>query len=316
MARPLPPWPRRVSNRFSSCTPTTRDSVLGGVGDRELSRLLDIGLSQQLDYYTEYIDLARFPDQQYQAGFREFLRLKYSAQRFDVVIAVEEASLEFVNKNRDELFPGVPVVFFALDPDTRRMTNSTGVLAELGFSRTLTLATALQPDIQQVFVVSGASARDRFYESLARKQSPLARPGCHDHLSVRSAGQGARGARVGIAATFDHLLPARVAGRRRRERETAGVSGPPRDHREPTDLLLGRLHHGSWCRGWQPAPSRKRGGRAGAAGLEGVAGPGRPTASPSLRPGSTSLRSIGASWNVGTSTKDACPPVRSSSFES
>ena len=76
-----------------------------------------------------------------------------------------------MNRNRDELFPGVPVVFFALDPDTRRMTNSTGVLAELGFSRTLALAAALQPEIEQVFVVSGASARDRFYEGLARKQS-------------------------------------------------------------------------------------------------------------------------------------------------
>ena len=56
---------------------TTRDSLLGGVGDHELSRLLDNGLSQQLDYYTEYIDLGRFPDQRYRAGFREFLRVKY-----------------------------------------------------------------------------------------------------------------------------------------------------------------------------------------------------------------------------------------------
>jgi len=149
---------------------TTRDSILGGAGDRDLSRLLDDGLSHRLDYYNEYIDLARFSDPQYQAGFREFLRFKYRAQHFDVVIAVEEGSLEFVNKHRDALFPGVPVVFFALDPATRRMTNSTGVLAELGLGRTLTLAAALQPETQQVFVVSGASARDRFYEGLARQQ--------------------------------------------------------------------------------------------------------------------------------------------------
>ena len=88
------------------------------------------------------------------------------------MIAIEEASIEFVNQNRGELFPGVPVVFFALDPGTRRMTNSTGVFGEWAFNRTLTLAMALQPDIKQVFVVSGASARDRFYESLARRQSP------------------------------------------------------------------------------------------------------------------------------------------------
>ena len=149
---------------------TRRDSLLAGVGDRELARFLGNALSQQLDYYTEYIDLTRFPDPEYQAAFREFLGLKYRDQHFDLLIAVEEASLEFVDKNREKLFPGTPVVFFALSPETRRIANSTGVLAELAFTRTLRLATALQPDIQQVFVVSGASPRDRFYESLARKQ--------------------------------------------------------------------------------------------------------------------------------------------------
>ena len=81
-----------------------------------------------------------------------------------------------MDENRDRLFLDAPVVFLALDPTTRRIANSTGVFAELGFSRTLMLVTALQPDVQQVFVVSGASERDRFYESLARKQFQSLRP--------------------------------------------------------------------------------------------------------------------------------------------
>src|SRR5262245_28233844 len=149
---------------------TSRDSVLAAGRDRELSRLLNEGSARSLDYYTEYIDLTRFPDEQYQAGFRNFLRLKYRNVRFDVVIAMEEASLEFVEKARKELFPNTPVVFFALHPVTRRPPNSTGVYAEPDFSGTIGLARALQPDIEQVFVVSGASARDRLYKDLARQR--------------------------------------------------------------------------------------------------------------------------------------------------
>ena len=159
---------------------TSRDPVLAGARDRELSRLLNKGLSQPLDYYTEYIDLTRFPDEQYQAGFRNFLRLKYRNVRFDVVIAVEEASLEFVEKARKELFPDTPVVFFALYPVTRRPPNSTGVYAEPDFGGTIGLARALQPDIEQVLVVSGASARDRLFEDLARRRLEL----LDEHLTI------------------------------------------------------------------------------------------------------------------------------------
>ena len=148
---------------------TRQDSTLANA-DRVLSRFLDAGLSQHLDYYTEYLDLATFADQEFQAGIRDFFRVKYGDRRFDVVIAVDEAALEFVDQNRDQLFPGTPVVFFAPNADARRISNSTGVFAEPAFSLTLTLAMSLQPDIRQVFVVSGASARDRSYESLARRQ--------------------------------------------------------------------------------------------------------------------------------------------------
>ena len=54
--------------------------------------------ARDLDYYSEYIDRARFPDAQYKHGFRDFLRLKYKDQRFDVVIAMQDLALEFVGE--------------------------------------------------------------------------------------------------------------------------------------------------------------------------------------------------------------------------
>ena len=41
--------------------------------DRDLQRIIGGGLSGGLDYYSESIDVARFPDDDYQVALREFL---------------------------------------------------------------------------------------------------------------------------------------------------------------------------------------------------------------------------------------------------
>jgi signal transduction histidine kinase len=147
-----------------------RDAQIAIVGERELPRILDDGLAENVDYYSEYIDQARFPDSVYKAAFGDFLRLKYKGVRFDIVIAIHNFALEFVGENRDDLFADVPVVFFAASPVSRRIPNSTGIVAPVNFVATLDLAAELQPDVRQVFVVSGAQSDDRAFESLAREQ--------------------------------------------------------------------------------------------------------------------------------------------------
>jgi signal transduction histidine kinase len=149
---------------------TRRDAQIAVVGDRELPRMLDEGLPQGLDYYSEYIDRARFPDPEYQQAFGDFLRLKYKGQRFDLIIAMSDLALQFIDKTRSELFRETPIVFFSDSLATRRVANSTGVIAELAFSGTVALAVELQPDIRQIFVVSGTEAGDKVFEREARSQ--------------------------------------------------------------------------------------------------------------------------------------------------
>ena len=155
---------------------TRRDALMSVAGDRELPRVIEQGLRHDLQYYSEYIDLGRFPDPAYRAAFRDFLRVKYKGQRFDVVIAIQGAAVEFVSAYRSTLFPDVPVVFLALSPPVHAMVNSTGVVAQPGMARTLTLASALQPEVRNVFVVSGAGGTDKEYERLTRMQLKLVDP--------------------------------------------------------------------------------------------------------------------------------------------
>jgi len=149
---------------------TRRDAQLVVVGDREIPRILAAGLPEGLDYYSEFIDSARFQHEEYQDAFRDFLRLKYADHAFDLVVAMDEIPLQFVTRHRDTLFRGVPVVFFTRVPGARRPSNAAGLIVSTEFTGTITLARTLQPGLRHVFVVSGANDDDVSFESLAREQ--------------------------------------------------------------------------------------------------------------------------------------------------
>jgi signal transduction histidine kinase len=144
---------------------TRRDAQIAVVGERELPRILDKGLNNEVDYYSEYIDRVRFPNPEYRAGFHDFVQVKYQGRRFDLVIAMDEVALEFVATNRTEFFPETPIVYFTSFPDTPRVANSTGILSHVDMQGTVELATTLQPDLQHIFVVSGTQGADQLLEA-------------------------------------------------------------------------------------------------------------------------------------------------------
>jgi signal transduction histidine kinase len=155
---------------------TRRNAEVVVVGDRELPRLLTAGVGQEVDYYSEHLDVSRFPDPDYQDTFSSFLATKYQGHRFDVIVAMQDVAIEFLEHARNTVFPGTPIVYFSASPSTPRLANSTGVIAEVDLRATVTLAAALQPDLRQVFVVSGAQRGDQAYETMARAQLPSFEP--------------------------------------------------------------------------------------------------------------------------------------------
>ena len=95
--------------------------------------------------------------------------MKYSGIRFDIVIAMQETALDFVEANRDELFQRTPIVFVSMTERRPAVANETGIRADPRLGGSLTLAAELQPDVRNVFVVAGSGA-DRAYETAAREQ--------------------------------------------------------------------------------------------------------------------------------------------------
>ncbi len=172
-----------------------RDAQVAIVGDRELPRLLGRGLPAGLDYYSEYLDLVRSEDPTYQAGFRDYLLVKYSGIRFDVVIAMQETALDFVEANRDKLFPETPIVFVSMTDRRPAVANETGTSrrSPSGRHARLRRRPAARPQAG-VCRHRRVKYRQDLREAGARATQALPIPVCRD-LPGRAADARARGTR-------------------------------------------------------------------------------------------------------------------------
>ena len=210
-----------------------------------------IGLDRNLDYYSEFLDVTRFPDPAYQIAFADFLRLKYRGVGLDLVVALQDVAVQFVNRNRESLFGTTPEVFLSNDPAAPIGPNATGLIHERDFAGTLALIERLQPDVKNVFVVVGAAASDKVYERAMRIQAQSFEPRLSvtylsglstDELEQRLASLPDHSAVYHLLVTEDgagHKYP------------PPGVREPRRGGRQRPDLFLGRLRDGSRHRGRQ-----------------------------------------------------------------
>jgi PAS domain S-box-containing protein len=135
-------------------------------------RLVEEGLREELgaatsprvEWFSEYFDFGRFSTADHEATLQRYLRERYAERRIDLVLSMEGQALAFALRRRENLFPGVPIVFVVLDPhdvDAPSLPpDVTGVAARLDFARTVELALALQPDAREIVAVGGTSTLD------------------------------------------------------------------------------------------------------------------------------------------------------------
>jgi signal transduction histidine kinase len=128
--------------------------------DSGLRSTLETAPTTHLQFYTEYLDLIRFPNYRHRQTLVNYLRLKYSDQRIDLIIVIGPPALDFLIESGDGLFPEVPIVFASVNTDglkARRLkSNITGVAIKRRIADTLDVALKLQPDTNLVVVPVGA----------------------------------------------------------------------------------------------------------------------------------------------------------------
>ena len=142
--------------------------------DRSFQATLGSAPAGTVEYYPEYLESNRFPGENQSLFLRDHLRQKYADRTIDVIVAVSDASLEFLLKYRNDLFPHTPIVFEgvkgASEKEIKAGPGLTGIILVNTHRETIDLALRLHPGTEQVFIISGTLNHDKKFETLSRKK--------------------------------------------------------------------------------------------------------------------------------------------------
>jgi len=152
------------------------DNDLPGLAviNRSVRETFRARLGDEVEFYSESLQLSQFDQPGHDLRLRDHFRRKYQGRQLDLIVAVMEPSLDFLVRHGEAAFGSVPVVFCGLDPSdiNRKMLreNMTGVLVQRTFAPTLDIALELQPDARRLYMVGGTSRFDRQIQAIARRE--------------------------------------------------------------------------------------------------------------------------------------------------
>jgi PAS domain S-box-containing protein len=131
----------------------------------------------KIETYATFMDMKRIaPSQQYFSKLKELIREKYKGVRFDAVLACDNDALEFISKYRDELFPGLPLVFSSVNDYDERMLDGrkdiTGTSENTDYAGTIGIALKLRPATKSIVVVTDNTTTGKAHRSAIEKIRP------------------------------------------------------------------------------------------------------------------------------------------------
>src|SRR5258708_389164 len=142
--------------------------------DEAIRAAFAVGTKNRVEFYSEFLDVARFPGEEQQQRQRNFFRDKYRERPPDLVIAVSGGALVFLAEHRVELFAGVPIVYCSVagDPHPEHLLDAriAEVAVPEGVAPTLDMMLRLHPDTRGMAVVSGSGPRDRQFADTFRQE--------------------------------------------------------------------------------------------------------------------------------------------------
>src|SRR5690349_19724785 len=119
----------------------------------------------ELEYYSEYLDIIRFPSEKHRQIFRDYLRQKYAEDAPDLIILFYVGNLVGAQTVLQQLFPTTPVIVAGLtEEDLSRASlgaRTTGLAQRSDPDGTIKLILRLQPEIKRIVVVGGTAEVDR-----------------------------------------------------------------------------------------------------------------------------------------------------------
>jgi len=104
------------------------------------------------------MDSKQFHTSEYFDAYKKYLKEKYKNHKFSLILSSDNNAFDFLRKNREELFPGVPVVFCGVnnfkDDQIIESDKFTGVAEIFSARNTVEMALKLHPETKQIFVIN------------------------------------------------------------------------------------------------------------------------------------------------------------------
>jgi signal transduction histidine kinase len=123
--------------------------------------------------HIEYMDTKKVFGNLYSQRLYEVYKLKYKNFRFDAIITTDNNAFDFMRKYRDELFPGVPVIFCGVnyfqEADLKGLKSFTGVNEENDMRACIDLILKLHPETTKiVFINEWTTTGQRVHEAFVK----------------------------------------------------------------------------------------------------------------------------------------------------
>src|ERR1051326_3599944 len=117
--------------------------------------------SENIEVYTDFLDLGRFRGPEADARLVDYLKAKFAEARPDLIVSISRGATYFLAQHRDEIAPKVPTAYccttVAPVDDDVIPPDMPGMRIDYDWVTTFKLAQSLQPDAKTLVFVSGNS---------------------------------------------------------------------------------------------------------------------------------------------------------------
>lgn len=148
--------------------------------DRALRDSFRSSAAGEFQFYSEYIDAARFAGPVHEQRMATFLNERYAEKKIDLIFASGPVALSYLTKFRDRIFPGVPVVVLEVRTATLATrvlpADFVGVGASIEVEPAIRLALRLRPASREIVFLSGTAELDKLWEGRLREAAAKVAP--------------------------------------------------------------------------------------------------------------------------------------------
>jgi PAS domain S-box-containing protein len=141
--------------------------------DQQMRETVERRTTRNVHFHIEILDTLNFDAAEIEKEFLSMFHKKYRDRPIDLFVAVGIYALRLAQRYRENLIPGVPILFYDVAEDAIEgypiLPGVTGVLLKFDVAGTLDLAVRLQPQARRIVVIGGQAAYDRNWFRRARE---------------------------------------------------------------------------------------------------------------------------------------------------